>query len=280
MSGPAIRLRIDLAYDGTRFSGWARQPGLRTVQQLVEDAMGKVLRLPEPPQVTVAGRTDAGVHARGQVIHVDAPSGSALPSVRWLNALLDDDVHVRRLTVAAPGFDARFSALARRYGYRLCDGGVAAADPLRRRDTLVWPRRLDGDAMNRAARGLVGEHDFAAYCKRRAGATTVRRLIELSWARTDGQVWEATVRADAFCHSMVRALVGAMIAVGEGRRDPQWPAAVLAAGVRDPGVLVVPAHGLCLEEVSYPPDEALAERAAETRRVRLPLAGPAPPSIR
>ena len=268
-----IRLRLDLAYDGTAFSGWARQPGLRTVQQLVEEALGVVLRLPAPPTVTVAGRTDAGVHARGQVVHVDVPAIDVRlsPSVRWLNSLLPDDVHVRRIAVAAPGFDARFSALARRYRYRICDGGPGAADPLRRLDTLLWPRELDGDAMNVAARGLVGEHDFAAYCKRREGATTVRRLLALDWQRVEGEVWEATVRADAFCHSMVRALVGASIAVGEGRRDPGWPAAVLAARVRDPGVPVVPALGLCLEEVTYPADDELAARALQTRRVRLPL---------
>jgi tRNA pseudouridine38-40 synthase len=243
------------------------------VQQVVEEALGQALRSPAPPAVTVAGRTDAGVHARGQVIHVDVAADASRLSPRWLNSLLPPDVRVQRVAGAAAGFDARFSALARRYRYRIDDTGVV--DPLRRRDTLSWPRRLDEHAMNRAAQQLLGEHDFAAYCKQREGATTVRRLLELSWTRSDTGALEATVRADAFCHSMVRALVGGLVAVGEGRKAPEWPAQVLAAGVRDPGVLVVAAHGLCLEEVVYPPDAELAGRALETRRVRVPLVAPA-----
>jgi tRNA pseudouridine38-40 synthase len=268
------RIRIDLAYEGTDFSGWARQPGRRTVQETLEVALGTALRLPQPPPVTVAGRTDAGVHARGQVAHVDAVgdgdavSDAATPSRRWLNALLPADVRVSGVRVAPPGFDARFSALARRYSYRIADTGPVRQDPLRRRDTLSWPRHLDGAAMHEAAQGLLGEHDFAAFCRRREGATTIRRLLEFGWTRGDDGVLTATVRADAFCHSMVRALVGACIAVGEGRRGADWPATVLAAGVRASEVHVVPPHGLCLEEVTYPPDAELAERANVTRRVR------------
>ena len=258
-----MRVRFDLAYEGTGFAGWARQPDQRTVQGVLEDALGQVLRLPEPPSLTVAGRTDAGVHARGQVAHGDLES---LPALRWLNALLPDDVRVHEVTPAPPGFDARFSALSRRYRYRVTDGPV---DPLRRRDTLAWGHALDPAAMNAAAQELMGEHDFAAYCKRREGATTIRRLFVLSWTRAADGVLEARVEADAFCHSMVRALVGALLTVGEGRRPRQWPGEVLAAGVRDSAVPVVPAHGLCLEEVRYPPDAELAARAAATRRVRV-----------
>jgi tRNA pseudouridine38-40 synthase len=259
-----MRVRLDLAYEGTGYAGWARQPDQRTVQGVLEDALGQVLRLPEPPNLTVAGRTDAGVHARGQVTHADVES---VPSIRWLNALLPDDVRVRAATAAVPGFDARFSALSRRYSYRVTDGPV---DPLRRRDTLGWGHSLDLAAMNAAAQPLTGEHDFAAYCKRREGATTIRRLIALTWTRAADGVLEARVEADAFCHSMVRALVGALLTVGQGRRPPQWPGEVLAAGVRDSAVPVVPAHGLCLEEVCYPPDAELAARATATRRVRVP----------
>ena len=122
--------------------------------------------------------------------------------------------------------------------------------------------------MNAASALLLGEHDFAAYCKQREGATTVRELLELRWQRTQEGILEGTVRADAFCHSMVRSLVGALVGVGEGRRTQEWPAEVLGRGVRDPRVLVMPAHGLTLEEVAYPPDAELAERAALTRRVR------------
>jgi tRNA pseudouridine38-40 synthase len=258
-----MRVRFDLAYEGTDFAGWARQPQQRTVQGVLEAALGQVLRLPQPPALTVAGRTDAGVHARGQVAHADLES---VPPLRWLNTVLPADVRVFGAAPAPPGFDARFSALSRRYSYRVADAPV---DPLRRRDTLAWAHTLDVDAMNEAAGLLLGEHDFAAFCKRREGATTIRRLLSLSWVRGADMVLEATVEADAFCHSMVRALVGALLAVGEGRRPAAWPGQVLAAAVRDPAVTVVPAHGLCLERVSYPPDSELQARAAATRRVRV-----------
>ena len=265
--GELVRARIDLGYDGTDFAGWARQPDQRTVQGVLEEALAVVLRIPagaeSRPGVTVAGRTDAGVHARGQVAHGDF---STLPSPRWLNSTLPPDVRVHAVTAAPAGFDARFSALGRRYSYRICDSRTA--DPLRRHDTLDWPRRLDDAAMNAAAELLYGEHDFAAYCKRREGATTIRRLLQLRWTRDEKDVLEATVEADAFCHSMVRALVGALVAVGERRREVDWPAAVLAGGIRNSGVLVVPAHGLCLEEVRYPPDADLAARSEVTRRKR------------
>jgi tRNA pseudouridine38-40 synthase len=279
----SVRLKIDLAYDGSGFSGWAAQPGRRTVQETLAAALGRVLRLPEPPALTVAGRTDAGVHARGQVAHADVsatawttlttpapatgqPAGKAAPLAR-LAAVLPPDVRVRAIGPAPDGFDARFSALWRRYSYRVCDD-PARADPLRRHETLWTPRRLDLAAMNAAAAALAGEHDFAAFCRRREGATTVRTLRVLSWDRDADGVAVATVVADAFCHNMVRALVGALLAVGEGRRPPGWPAGILAAGVRDPAVRVVAPHGLCLEEVGYPEPEKMAGRAAQTRNLR------------
>ncbi|GAA2366607.1 tRNA pseudouridine(38-40) synthase TruA [Nonomuraea africana] len=278
-----VRLRLDLGYDGADFSGWARQPGRRTVQGELEDALGTILRLGEAVSLTVAGRTDAGVHARGQVAHVDLPEASfdelvrdpqpasvdeRLPVLlRRLAGVLPPDVRVHRVCVAPEGFDARFSALSRRYVYRVHDapGGV---DPLRRGE-IVWHQRpLDLEAMIEGAAHLLGEHDFAAFCKRREGATTIRELQRLDWVRQPDGVLEATVVADAFCHSMVRALVGCLLAVGDGRRPREWPARVLAGAVRDSGVHVAPAHGLCLEEVGYPPPEELAARAAATRRVR------------
>ena len=278
-----VRLRLDLAYDGSDFCGWAAQPGRRTVQTVTEDALLRVLRLPSGPRLTVAGRTDAGVHATGQVAHLDVPAiawaGQADRVLRSLAGVLPPDVRVRGLAPAPPGFDARFSALWRRYRYRVCDS-PAAADPLRRRDTLWHPRPLCLDRMNEAGAQLLGQHDFAAFCRRREGATTVRRLLRLDWAREgtgDGPndepndehgVAVATVVADAFCHNMVRAVVGALLAVGEDRREPDWPRQVLAAAVRDGAVHVAPAHGLCLAEVRYPQAGELAARAAETRRVR------------
>jgi tRNA pseudouridine38-40 synthase len=263
-----VRLRIDLAYDGTGFSGWASQPGLPTVQATLEHALCTVLRVPEA-RTTCAGRTDAGVHARGQVVHTDVEplEGDLDRLTRRLNGVLSEDVRVARVTPAPPGFDARFSALWRRYAYRIADAD-ARPDPLIRTSVLGWPRALDDEAMNAAAVGLLGEHDFAAFCKPREGATTVRRLLELSCLRDERGTLVVTVRADAFCHSMVRALVGCLLAVGEGRREPEWAAGVLAAGVRAPAVTVLPARGLTLEAVAYPPDDRLAEQASLARVVR------------
>lgn len=270
-----VRLRLDLGYDGTQFHGWATQPGVRTVQQVVEEALWRSLRLPEPPALTVAGRTDAGVHARGQVAHADVPAAAwadaQTSADRRLARLLPDDVRIWSVRPAAPGFDARFSALWRRYSYRVCDD-PARADPLRRRDTLWYRRPLDLDLMNAAALAGQGEHDFAAFCRRREGATTVREVIRLDWARTGPGLAVGTVTADAFCHNMVRALAGALLAVGDGSRPVSWFAEVLAARRRDPAVRVAPPHPLCLEEVAYPDAAGLAARAGLTRRLRSEIA--------
>jgi tRNA pseudouridine38-40 synthase len=258
-------LRLDLAYDGTGFSGWAAQPGQRTVEGTLAEALGLVLRAPALPKLTVAGRTDAGVHASAQVAHVDlAGPVDVRRLARSLAALLPDDVVVRDVSVAPDGFDARFSAVGRRYRYRVTDG---PADPLRRHDTLSWPRRLDVEQMQRAADGLTGEHDFAAYCRPRPGGTTVRTLRTLRVGR-DGDLVTVEAAADAFCHHQVRSMVGALLAVGEGRRPVHWPRQVLLAGVREGGVSVAPAHGLTLVAVDYPPDERLAERAVIARARR------------
>ncbi len=266
-----LRLRLDLAYDGSDFHGWAAQPGVRSVQGTVEHALCMVLRAAQPPTLTVAGRTDAGVHARGQVAHVDvthlAWAAVAQNALRRLNRLLPDDVRLHAIGPASAGFDARFSALWRRYSYRVCDN-QALADPLRRRDTLWHRAELDLDKMNEAAGGCLGEHDFAAFCRRRPGATTIRELLRLDWRRAEPGVAVGTVVADAFCHNMVRALTGALLAVGDGSRPAGWMTEVLLAGVRDPAIRVVPPHPLCLEEVGYPPDGQLAARADLTRRVR------------
>ena len=274
-----IRVRLDLAYDGSDFSGWARQPGLRTVEAELSTALTTLLRSREPVQLTVAGRTDAGVHARGQVVHVDvdASAWAALPGrsdrtpaealVSRLGGILPPDVVVRGARLAPEGFDARFGAEERRYLYRIADPD-ATRDPLRRRDTVWWRKSLDAAAMDQAARGLLGLRDFAAFCRQREGATTIRTLLEYSWQRLDDGVLAATVRADAFCHSMVRSLVGVVIPVGERRRPPDWPGQLQARGVRAPEVHVMPAHGLSLEEVVYPPDAKLATRALAARARR------------
>ncbi|MEC4018964.1 tRNA pseudouridine(38-40) synthase TruA [Streptomyces sp. H27-D2] len=273
----AVRLRLDLSYDGKDFSGWARQREQRTVQGELESALQTVLRLPAAPSLTVAGRTDSGVHARGQVAHVDLPeelwAEHQEKLMRRLAGRLPKDVRVWKVAPAPAGFNARFAAVWRRYAYRVCDnpGGV---DPLLRGHVLWadWP--LDVDLMNLAAEKMLGEHDFAAYCKKREGATTIRTLQQLHWERTPDGLAVATVRADAFCHNMVRALVGAMLVVGDGRRPVCFPAEVLAGGVRHSAVNVVKPHGLTLEEVGYPADELLAARSREARNVRtLPGSG-------
>jgi tRNA pseudouridine38-40 synthase len=228
----------------------------------------------------VAGRTDTGVHARGQVAHIDLTPGALEAAAgrstqapadvlaRRLNGVLDPDVRIHGIRAAAAGFDARFSAIWRRYAYRIADR-PETVDPLTRGHVLAWPRPLDLSAMNVAAAGLLGEQDFAAFCRRREGATTIRSLLGLDWERDAAGLAVATVRADAFCHNMVRSLVGCLVAVGEGRREPGWAADVLAARVRDPAVTVLHAHGLTLEEVGYPGPEQLADRARQSRAVRV-----------
>ncbi|WP_422631809.1 tRNA pseudouridine synthase A [Pseudokineococcus basanitobsidens] len=287
--GGVVRVRLDLAYDGAGFSGWAAQPGRRTVEGELTAALSRVLRS-APPRLVVAGRTDAGVSARGQAAHLDLPADSwrSLPGrsggrpdgpapgealVRRLAGVLPEDVVVRSARPAPPGFDARFGALSRRYAYRVADG-ASARDPLRRGEVLAVRRRLDAAAMDRAAGLLLGEHDWLPFCRPREGASTVRTLLRHGWTREEGGVLVADVEADAFCHHMVRSLVGACLAVGEGRRDEGWPARVLAAGVRDPAVAVVPARGLVLEEVRYPDDEALAAQARRARTRRGPVHAP------
>ncbi len=241
------------------------------MQGVLEEALSRLLGLVPAPSLTVAGRTDAGVHARGQVAHVDVPvpawRAAASSLARRLDRVLPADVLVRSVAPAPPGFDARFSALWRRYTYRVCDSR-AHLDPVRRTDTLWHPRPLSLDRMNEAARACLGEHDFAAFCRPRRGASTVRDVRELRWERAGPGVAVGTVVADAFCHNMVRALTGALLAVGDGRKAPGWLETVLAGRVRDPAVVVAPPHPLCLEEVRYPPDSELADRAARTRQAR------------
>ncbi len=270
-----VRWRLDIGYDGTNFSGWAIQAGRRTVQGELEIWLARILRLAEHPRLVCAGRTDAGVHARGQVAHVDLDpaivddGGTAL--TRRLNGVLGGDCVVRRISVAPPGFDARFAAIWRRYVYRISDSGVPP-DPLYRYQVAQVPAEVDLARLNEEAAMLLGLKDFGAFCRGREGASTIRTLLELSSRRiTSGPmagVIESTVRADAFCHSMVRSLVGALVAVATGRRDHEWLAEVMERGVRDSTIVVLPAHGLTLEEVGYPADHELAARAREARAVR------------
>jgi tRNA pseudouridine38-40 synthase len=267
------RVRLDVAYDGTDFSGWAVQPGRRTVAGVLTEVLLKVLGSGAVAGLTVAGRTDAGVHATGQVCHVDladaawTPLAGSLP--RRLAGLLPGDVRVRAITEVPDDFDARFSATFRRYEYRVTDAPYGA-EPLRRHEILAWPRPLELSALAGAAAGLVGEHDFAAYCRRKEHATTLREITRLDWRRDSDGVLVATVQADAFCQSMVRSLVGAMLVAGDGRRPMDWPASLLSRLERSSEVTVAPAHGLTLVAVGYPTDPTeYADRALLTRRLRL-----------
>lgn len=278
--GGFVRLRLDIAYDGTDFAGWALQAGQRTVAGVLDEALSTVFRV--PVQLRAAGRTDAGVHATGQVAHVDVPADALahayprstrkgdsefLPLVRRLSRFLPADVRVLDINRAAAGFDARFSALRRHYVYRLSTAPYGV-EPQEARFVTAWPRPLDVEAMSTASRDLVGLHDFAAFCRKREGATTIRDLQRIDWSR-DGDRVTAYVSADAFCWSMVRSLVGALLAVGERRREPGWCATLLTSTQRSSDFAAAPPHGLTLVGVDYPPDDQLEARTQVTRDLRV-----------
>lgn len=278
--GGFVRLRLDIAYDGTEFAGWALQAGQRTVAGVLDDALSTVFRV--PVQLRAAGRTDAGVHATGQVAHVDIPIDTLpnaypratragdrefLPLVRRLARFLPADVRILDIDRAPAGFDARFSALRRHYVYRLSTAPYGV-EPQEARFVTAWPRPLDVEAMAVASRNLVGLHDFAAFCRQREGATTIRDLQRLDWSR-DGDRVTAYVTADAFCWSMVRSLVGALLAVGEHRRETGWCATLLTSTQRSSDFAAAPPHGLTLVGVDYPPDDQLEARAKVTRDLRV-----------
>jgi tRNA pseudouridine38-40 synthase len=272
---PQVRWRLDISYDGTNFSGWAAQAGRRTVQGELERWITRILRLDERAQLVCAGRTDAGVHARGQVAHLDLDplaipdGGDAL--TRRLNKVLGGDCVVRRISAVPPGFDARFAAIWRRYVYRLSDAAVPP-DPLYRFQIAQVRREVDLARLNEEAAALIGLRDFGAFCRRREGGSTIRTLLELAGRRVPSGpmvgVIECTARADAFCHSMVRSLVGALVAVATGQRDHEWLAAITERRMRDSTIPVMPAAGLTFEEVGYPADHELATRVLEARALR------------
>lgn len=284
-AGDMLRLRFDIAYDGTDFHGWARQKPaggeeLRTVQGELEDALSLILR--HPVELTVAGRTDAGVHASGQVAHADVPAeslnqrsieGDAGRLVRRLAKMLEPDVRVAAVNVAPAGFDARFSALARTYRYRVTTASGGAL-PTRVRDTAVWPKKIDLDSVQEFAAAVVGLHDFAAFCKARPYATTIREIQSFEWRDVstveEPELYEAVIVADAFCWHMVRALVSTCLDVGSGKRDAAWAERLLGHKERSPQVRLAPAHGLTLIGVDYPEESELAARAVHTAQRRDP----------
>ena len=256
------RLRLDLSYDGTNFSGWAIQPDRRTVQQCIEEAIRTVAQA--KAETIVAGRTDAGVHATGQVIHVDVPESLELDDLAYkLNRILDEDIRINNIEIAPTAFHARFSALRRYYEYRILDENKVIP-PLARFNTESWYRPLDVDQMNHASALLLGTHDFAAFCKFREGATTIRTLETYQWRRDRDGYLVGDVVADAFCYSMVRNLVGAIVCVADGRKESDWISTLLENKERVSDSLVFPARGLSLYKVDYPDSAELLERAAKT----------------
>jgi tRNA pseudouridine38-40 synthase len=248
---------------------------------VLDEALTTVFRT--QVRLHAAGRTDTGVHAQGQVAHVDVPVEALpnayprsprdddpefLPLLRRLARFLPADVRVLKIARAPTGFDSRFSALRRHYMYRLSTAPYGV-QPHEARYITAWPRVLDLDAMSAASRDLLGLHDFAAFCRHREGATTIRDLQRLDWSH-EGDLVTAYVTADAFCWSMVRSLVGALLAVGEHRRPVAWCGELLTATGRSSDFAAAPAEGLTLVSVDYPPDDQLAARTLITRDLRSP----------
>jgi tRNA pseudouridine38-40 synthase len=245
------RLRVDLTYDGTNFSGWAKQPNLRTVQEEIEKAITTFMRI--PVATIVAGRTDAGVHAKHQVIHLDLPEDTNIENLVFrLNQILDKDVRILSAAWAEENFHARFTPISRTYQYKIIDAGKVTA-PLNRYDSAEWFRPLDIELMNAGSKLLLGEHDFFAFCKFREGGSTVKNLMRFDWHRDQHGVVIGEVKADSFRYNMVRNLVGAAVCVGEGRFKPEWMLKTLQDKVRISDSYVFPAKGLTLISIEYPP---------------------------
>jgi tRNA pseudouridine38-40 synthase len=271
-----IRYRINLAYDGTAYYGWARQSGHKTVQQSLLDALTLVFgESTNDFSMRVAGRTDAGVHAYAQVAHIDVSAaqikrlGRTKSIAFRLNSILDRDIRIHSFEIAPPGFHARFSATFRRYPFRIADGPVAK-DPLQGRYTLWLAHELDLDLMRDGAKEFIGLHDFNSFCKARAGATTIRRMKSIKITRNPdlGGVIEIELIADAFCHNMVRAIVGGLIAVAQGSAEKSEITHVLKVAQKRAPFKVATPEGLTLVEIGYPADDKLEEQAAITRKKR------------
>jgi|DEB19_MinimDraft_2_1074335.scaffolds.fasta_scaffold03981_4 tRNA pseudouridine38-40 synthase len=271
-----IRYRINLAYDGSAYYGWARQSGHKTVQQSLLDALTLVFgESTNDFSMRVAGRTDAGVHAFSQVAHIDVTAaqikrlGRTKSIAFRLNSILDRDIRIHSFEIAPPGFHARFSATFRRYRFRIADGPVAK-DALQARYTLWLAHELDLDLMRDGAKEFIGLHDFNSFCKARVGATTIRNMKSIKISRNPelGGVIEIELIADAFCHNMVRAIVGGLIAVAQGSAEKsEITHALKVAQKRAPFKVATP-EGLTLVEIGYPADDKLEEQAAITRKKR------------
>ncbi|MEX2533439.1 MAG: tRNA pseudouridine(38-40) synthase TruA [Nitriliruptoraceae bacterium] len=254
----SVRLRIDLAYDGAPFHGYARQPGFVTVQGTLEGALSRFFGV--PVALTCAGRTDRGVHALAQVVHCDLPADRAQVQrhlididtfARRLDQSVGDAITIWQARLVARSFNARFSATSRRYRYRIAE--ERQDDPLRRHNRWHVGERLDVAAMRVAAKYLIGEHDFKSLCRAVPGRTTMRRITALTIARVAPGQLHIVVTGNAFCHQQVRALVGCLVEVGRGEQPPDWVGMVRDAKDRSVAAPVLPAKGLTLEWVTYGP---------------------------
>ena len=263
--GPLVRVRMGLAYNGSSYHGFAAQPGQRTVAGELSGALGKIFGV--APRIVCAGRTDAGVHARTQVVHADVPAaafirrygdlgaGEVIAGLsRSLSHQLGDAVNIFRTEVAPAGFDARHSATWRRYRYDIdCSG---RAEPARSDSLWVLEEALDLAVMRLGADPLVGEHNFAAFCRQPDGADgpITRMVLEATLSSSVSGVISFEIAARAFCHQMVRSIVGVLVAIGRGQAKPPDVVAMLRSGSRQGAPTIAPARGLTLIAVGYPED--------------------------
>ena len=267
-----MRIKAECSYNGSSFHGWAKQKGQRTVEGEIEQALFTILR--SEIKIQAAGRTDAGVHANGQIFHVDLPVLEGKLSdfsylTNRINCLLEKDVVIRKIEQAPSGFDARFSALSRTYIYRCSCGRSSRSLML---NGFVWDLNFIPDLklLNSLASNIVGLKDFASFALPNPGGTTIRKVEAASWKEIEKGpekgIIEFTIRSDAFARKMVRFLVGAQICVAANKKPESWFLEKFSSSRDFPPL--APSHGLTLEKVEYPKDEMLEERAHATRAVR------------
>ncbi len=242
-------VRLDIEYDGSDFRGWAKQPGLRTVQGELEASLATVLR--EPVELTVAGRTDTGVHAIGQVASFETAAGVPADLARRLNGLGPRDIAVTEAAPTVAGFDARRDALSRTYRYRILTR--SSSSPFEQGRALWWPHKMDRDALDACAEALIGTHDFTAFTPTQTDHVRFERDILAAGWTSESDIATFHITADAFMRNMVRVLIGTQLEVAGGRRSLDSFKQLLRGGLRTEAGDTAPPHGLYLESVSYNP---------------------------